>query len=86
MVSHIVGKDAARQMWEALATLYQGYSVQRKMYLEEKLRCTRMQKGEHIDPFLTRIQDVQDQLSTVGSAPKPTKLVRLTLNSISEDW
>jgi len=28
------------------------------MFLEEKLRCIRMQKGEGIDPFLTRIQEV----------------------------
>lgn len=45
VVSHIAGKDTARQMWEALATLYEGSSEQQKMYLEEKLRCMRMQKG-----------------------------------------
>ncbi len=53
VVSHILGK--ARQMWEALATLYEGSFEQRKMYLEEKLRCMRMQKGERIYSFLTRL-------------------------------
>jgi len=63
VVSHIAGKDSAQQMWEALATLYEGSFEQRKMYLEEKLRCTRMQKGECIDPFLKRLQEVRDQLA-----------------------
>ena len=45
-----------------------------------------MQKGEGIDPFLTRIQKVQDQLSIVGATPQASKLMRLALNSISEDW
>lgn len=60
VVSHIARKGTAQQMWEALATLYEGSSEQQKMYLEEKLRCTRMHKGERIDPFLTRVQDVQE--------------------------
>jgi len=38
VVCHIVGKDIARQMWDALATLYQGSSEHRKMYLEETMR------------------------------------------------
>lgn len=42
--------------------------------------------GEGIDPFLTRIQEVLDQLSTVGATPQPSEFVRLTLNCVSEDW
>lgn len=86
MVSHIAGKDTTQQVREALATLYKGSSEQRKLYLEEKLRCTTMQKGERTDPFLTRLQDVQDQLSSVESTPQPTKFVRLALNNVSEEW
>ena len=33
IVSHIATKDTAKQMWEALAALYEGSSKQRKMYL-----------------------------------------------------
>ena len=70
VVSHTASKDTSKKMWDALATLYQGTSEQRKTYLEEKLRCIQMQKGEGIDPFLTKIQEVRDQLSTVGAAPQ----------------
>ena len=38
MIPHIVEKDTAREMWEALTTLYEGTSVQRKMFLESQLR------------------------------------------------
>ena len=58
VVSHIAGKDTAKRMWDAVATLYQGTFKQQKMYLEEKLRLIWMQKGEGIYPFLTRIQEV----------------------------
>ena len=42
MVCHIVSKGTANEMWDALATLYQGSSEQRKMYLEQKLRYAQM--------------------------------------------
>lgn len=84
VVSHIAGKDTVEQMWDALATLYQGSSEQRQMYLEEKLRCTRMQKGDRIDPFLTKLWDIRDQLS--ASTPQPIEFVRFALNSVSEEW
>jgi len=45
-----------------------------------------MQKGEGIDPFLTTIQDIQDQLVVIGEAPQDTKLVCLALNNVSKDW
>jgi len=45
-----------------------------------------MQKGEHIDPFLTRLQDIRDQLFAVGSMPQPTELVRFALNNVFEEW
>lgn len=32
VVSHIAGKDIGKQLWDALATLYQGSFEQRKMY------------------------------------------------------
>ncbi len=41
-----------------------------------------MQKGEGVDPFLTKIQEVIDQLATVGEAPQPTEIVQLALNSL----
>eukprot|EP00253_Pinus_taeda_P014803 PITA_14803 len=56
------------------------------MYLEENLRCTKMQKGECIGPFLTKIQEIRDQLAIVGAAPQPIELVRLALYNVSEEW
>lgn len=86
VVCHIANKDTARQMWEALAMLYEGSSEQWKMYLEQKMRSTQMQKGECIDPFLTKLQEIRNSLVVVGSTPQPTKMVRLALNSVSEEW
>ena len=67
IVSHIYEKGTVGEMWKTLSTLYQGTSEQQKMYLEEKLRCIKMQNGEGIDPFLTRIQGLRPACSFWGS-------------------
>lgn len=58
IVSHVAGKNTTKEMWDALSSLYQNSSEQRKMFLHENLRSIRMQNGEGIDLFLTRIQEV----------------------------
>ena len=60
VIPHIAEKDTTREMWEALTTLYEGTSVQRKMFLESQLRQFHMQKEEEIDPFLLKLQRIHD--------------------------
>jgi len=69
VVCHVASKATAKEMWDALATLYQGSSKQRKMYLEQKLRSTQMQKRERVDPFLTKLKETCDELSATGHTP-----------------
>lgn len=59
-VSHIFGKNTTKEKWDTLAQLYLNPSEQWKMSLKERLRNIRMYKGEGIDPFLTRIQEIRD--------------------------
>lgn len=56
----------AKEMWDALSELFQSSSEQREMFLQEKLRSTRMQKGKSIDAFITQIQEVLNRWSIVG--------------------
>lgn len=86
VVAHLQGKDTAREMWEALSSLYEGSSEQQKMYLEQKLQWTLMQKGEGVTLYLQRLQDTRDQHVVVGSTPQPTAMVRIALNGISDEW
>ena len=57
-------------MWDTLKTLYQGISVQRKMLLENQRWLYHMQKGEQIDHFLSKLQEIPDQLTSIGATPE----------------
>lgn len=77
VVCHVTSRGTAKEMWDTLATLYQRSFEQRKMYLEQKLRSAQMQKGERVQPFLTKLKETRDELSVAGHTPQDSKLVRL---------
>ena len=45
-----------------------------------------MQKGEQIDPFLDRLKEIRDQLTSIGATLDQELKVRTALNLVSEDW
>ena len=82
VVCHVASRATGKEMWDALAMLYQGSSEQQKMYLEQKLRFSLMQKGKHVDTFLTKLKGTCNELSVAGHTPQDSKLVRLALNFV----
>ena len=55
IIPHVAGRDFAFQMWESLSILYQSSNQNQKMVLHEKLRSTRMARGESVTTYLTRL-------------------------------
>jgi hypothetical protein len=73
-------------MWEALVKLYESDNQSRKMLLREKLRSTKMAKGESVLTNLTKFTHIRDALATVGEAVDETDLVRTTLKGFTKQW
>ena len=86
IIPHLSGKKTTREMWEALAKLYQSDSQSRKMLLREKLRSTKMAKGESVVTYLTKFTQIQDELAAVGETMDETELVRTALNDFTKQW
>jgi len=49
------------------------------MLLREKLRSTKMAKGESVVTYLTKFTHIGDELVGVGEAVNKTELVRIAL-------
>jgi hypothetical protein len=54
IIPHFSRKKTTREMWEALVKLYQSDNQSRKMLLKEKIRSTKMAKGELVVTYLTK--------------------------------
>ena len=55
IVPYLSGKKTALEMWKALESLYQSKNENQKMVLQERMRNTKMAKGEGVVPNLTRL-------------------------------
>jgi hypothetical protein len=52
IIPHLSGKKTTKDMWEVVVKLYQYDNQSRKMLLREKLRSTKMAKGESVVTYL----------------------------------
>ena len=73
-------------MWTALTNLYQSSNENQKMVLREILKGTRMNNGENMVSYLTRITQVRDKLGVVGEVIESVELVHTTLNGVTKPW
>eukprot|EP00253_Pinus_taeda_P021781 PITA_21781 len=53
-------------MWKTLKELYQNSSDQRKLALKDKLRRIKMEKGDTISTYLSKLTTCRDELGSVG--------------------
>ena len=66
IVPHLSGKKTAAEMWTALESLHQSKKENRKMVLQERMRSTRMAKGEGVVSYLTKLTQIRDELGLLA--------------------
>jgi hypothetical protein len=86
IIPHLSGKKTTKDMWEALTKLYQSDNQSRKMLLREKLRSTKMARGESVATYLTKFTQIRDELAVVGETVDEIELVRIALNGFTKQW
>ena len=86
MIPHLTTKICSYLMWEALTNLYKRSNENTKMVLSEKLKSIRMTKDESVTSYLTKINQVRNELGMFGEKVDGSELVRITLNGMKNPW
>jgi hypothetical protein len=73
-------------MFHALLRLYEQKNINRKMNLRTQLKNTRMQKGETIQDYFSRISEFKEQLEAIGDTIDEDALIRTALNGLTGPW
>ena len=60
LLPHLFGNNTAQEMWVSLQNLFQNNNENRVLVLENKLKSTKMLKGESVTWCLTRLSHVKD--------------------------
>jgi hypothetical protein len=73
-------------MFDALSRLYEGKNINRKMNLRTRLKNTRMQRGESIQEYFSRISQFKEQLKAIEDAIDKDELIMMALNGLTRPW
>jgi hypothetical protein len=86
LIPHLSEKKTAYEMWEGLKNLFEAKNANQKMGLKDKLRDSKMAKGEDVASYLTRLAQVKDELAAVGEIISEAELGRIAMKGFTKEW
>jgi hypothetical protein len=86
LISQVTSKKTPKEMFDALTRMYEGKNINRKMNIRTQLKSTRMQKGETIHDYFSKISQFMEQLEAIGDTLDEDDLIMTTLNGLTRPW
>jgi hypothetical protein len=86
LIPQVSSKKTLKEMFDAITRLYEGKNTNQKMNLRTQLKNTRMQKGEAIQEYFSRISQFKEQLEEIGDTIDKNKLIMMALNGLIRPW
>jgi len=83
LIPQVSSKKTPKEMYNALARMYEGRNINRKMNLRAELKSTKMSHGESIQDYFTRVSQFKEQLEAVGDNLDEDELVMIALNGLT---
>jgi aromatic ring hydroxylase len=86
LIPYVSSNKTLKEMFDALSRLYEGNNINRKMNLRTQLKNTRMQKGESIQEYFSRISQFKEQLEAIRDTIDEDELIMMALNGLTIPW
>ena len=66
LIPHIVEKKSAKEMYDALVSLYQNKNTSRLLHLKHRLQVVKMSNEDMVVNYLMDITQIRDHITTIG--------------------
>ena len=66
LIPQVYSKNTPKDMFDALTRMYEGNNINQKLNLRTQLKNTKMQKGETIQDYFSRVSQFKEQLEEIG--------------------
>jgi hypothetical protein len=73
-------------MFDSLTKMYEGMNINQKMNLRTQLKNRRMQKGETVQDYFSRVSQFKEQLEAIGDNLDEYELMMTSLNGLTRPW
>jgi hypothetical protein len=82
----VSSKNTPKDMFDTLTRMYEGKNINRNMNLRTQLKNTKMQKGETIQEYFSRVSQSKKKLEAIGDNLDEDELIMTTLNGLTRPW
>jgi hypothetical protein len=86
LIPQVASKKTPKEMFDSLTRMYEGKNINQKMNLITQLKSTRMQKGETVQEYFSRISQFMEHLEAIGDTLDKDELIMTTLNGLKRPW
>jgi hypothetical protein len=86
LIPHISEKKYAKEMYDALVSLYQNKNTGRLLHLKHQLQVVRMSSEDTVVNYLMKITQIRDQLAAIGETIQDVELVNVALRGLPKSW
>jgi hypothetical protein len=86
LIPQVSSKNTPKEMFDVLTRMYEGRNINRKMNLRTQLKNTKMQKGETVQDYFSRVSQFKEQLEAIGDNLDEDELIMTALNSLTRPW
>ena len=60
LIPQVSSKKTPKEMYDAISKMYEGRNIKRKMNLRAQLKSTKMNHGESIQDYFTRVSKIKE--------------------------
>jgi hypothetical protein len=86
LIPQVYLKNTPKKMFDALTKMYEGMNINRKMNLRTQLKSTKMQKGEIVHDYFSRVSQFKEQLKSIGDNLDEDEIIMIALNGLTRPW
>ena len=86
LIPQVSSENTPKYMFDSLTRMYEGNNINQKMNLRTQLKNTKMQKGETVHDYFSRVSKFKEQLEAIGDNLDEDKLIMTALNGLTRPW
>jgi hypothetical protein len=86
LIPQMSSKNNPKELFDALTRTYEGKNINRKINLRNQLKNTKMQKGEVVQDYFSKVSQFKEQLESIGDNFDEDEIIMTTLNGLTIPW
>ena len=86
LIPQVSFNNTPKYMFDSLTKMYEGKNINQKMNLRTQLKNTKMQKGETVQDYFSRVTHFKEKLEAIGDNLDEDELIMKTLNGLTRRW